>query len=381
MLQEKLYIAVSVLAIAAMIAWHELGHYAAARLLGMRVLKFSIGFGPRLWGIRVGEIDYQLAALPFGGFVQIKGMTPLEEDALTDPRSFVMRPRWARWLVLAAGPAFNYVMAFAMFFVYLAGWPSPMAADAVELTSVPDTFTCDLGCPDQWQCLDDKQTCAPAGFVAGADRQALVPPAKAAGLEDGDFVLSVDGVAMEAEGDFRGHIIAKQGEPITLAVLRGDQHLEITVRPVAKGGGFAIGVAPQFRTARRSVLGNMELAAFGCWNASVQTLTALGAVFRHEPGAKVSSVVEVVNEMKDQLAAGPERFVKIIALVSINLGLLNILPVPALDGIKMLFLMIEGVRRRDIHAGFQVWVNAVGFVAIFGLMVVLMARDTLRHLF
>src|SRR3954471_9454208 len=92
-----LHIALAILGIGALIAWHELGHYVVARLLGMRVLKYSIGFGPKIWGFTHKEIDYQLAGLPLGGFVQIKGMTPLEEGAVGDPKSFIMRPRWARW--------------------------------------------------------------------------------------------------------------------------------------------------------------------------------------------------------------------------------------------------------------------------------------------
>ena len=111
-----LQIVLAIVGIGFLIAWHELGHYLTARLLGMRVLRYSIGFGPRVWGFRRNEIDYQIAALPLGGFVQIKGMTSLEDGAKEDPQSFVNRPRWARFLVLAAGPGFNYAMAAALFF-------------------------------------------------------------------------------------------------------------------------------------------------------------------------------------------------------------------------------------------------------------------------
>src|SRR5690606_37518066 len=109
--------------VAFLIAWHELGHYVAARLLGMRVLKYSIGFGPKIIGFRHADIDYQVGALPLGGYVQILGMTHLEEGAKDDPRSFINRPRWARWLVLAAGPGFNYILAAGLFFAYGWFWP------------------------------------------------------------------------------------------------------------------------------------------------------------------------------------------------------------------------------------------------------------------
>lgn len=342
---SALQIALAVLGIGALIAWHELGHYLLARLLGMRVLKYSIGFGPRLWGIKKGEIEYQVAALPFGGFVQIKGMSSLEEGASEDPMSFVNRPRWARFLVLAAGPGFNYVMAAVLFFLYLWLWPSPVSTTAIELSEV----------------------------MPGR-------PAAEAGLQAGDIVVSIDGQTFEKTEDFKGAITGKGGAPVTLQVLREGRSVDITVTPVEQGGGYVIGVAPNARYPRAGVLATAASSVMACVNETTRTLAAFGALFRREEGVDVGSPVAIVADMKDRIAKGSRFFVFILAILSVNLGLLNLLPVPSLDGIKMLFLTVEGVARRDLHAGFQVWVNAVGLLALLGLMVVLMARDTLRLL-
>lgn len=340
-----LQILVSVAGIGALIAWHELSHYLLARLLGMRVLKYSIGFGPKLWGFKKGDIEYQVAALPLGGFVQIKGMSSLEEGATEDPKSFVNRPRWARFLVLAAGPGFNYLMAAFLFFLYLWMWPSPVGTLAVELSEVQ---------PDK--------------------------PAAAAGLVPGDVVVSIDGKTFEEPGDFKSAITSKNGAPVTLQVLKNGVTTDVTLTPVRDGNDLLIGVGPNVRYPRASVLATAMSAVDACRGETVRTLQAFGALFRREGGADVASPVKIVAQMKERVAKGFRFFVFILALLSVNLGLLNLLPVPSLDGIKMLFLTIEGTIRRDLHAGFQVWVNALGLLALLGLMVVLMARDTIQML-
>ena len=338
-------IVLAIIGIGALIAWHELGHYTVARMLGMRVLKYSIGFGPKLFGFRKGEIDYQVAALPLGGFVQIKGMSSLEEGAEEDPRSFINRPRWARFLVLGAGPGFNYIMAAALYFTYFWMWPSPVDTVAVELGDVQ-----------------------PATPAAGA------------GLLSGDFIISVDGKTFDDLAGFKSAIASKKGAEVTLGVLRASETLTVPITPMARNGGYIIGISPNERLPRMGFATTVANAGISCVNETARTLSAFGALFRREPGVDVGSPVAIVADMKDRIAKGASFFVIILAMLSVNLGLLNLLPVPSLDGIKMLFLALEGVARRDLNAKFQVYVNAAGLLALLGLMVVLMARDTLRLL-
>ncbi len=339
---SALQVAISIVGVGVLIAWHEFGHYVVARLLGVRVLRYSIGFGPRLWrlGFRRKDIDYQIGVVPIGGFVQMKGMTPLEEGAVGDPRSFIMRPRWVRFLVLAAGPGFNYLMGAALFFLYLVLYPSPLATTTVQV-----------------------------GVVAGA-------PAAAAGVEDGDFIVDVDGEHFDSVGEFKQLIGKKNGAPVTLDILRGtDQRVAIPVTPAPLGDGFVIGVEPEVRYPAASLGLTAAATLVWCKDATVSELSAIGALFRREPGVQLQSPVKIVSQMKDEIARGGGFFLRFLALLSVSIGLFNLLPVPALDGIKMLFLTVEGAIRRNLHAGFQVWVNALGLLALLGLMVVLMVRD------
>jgi regulator of sigma E protease len=344
-----LQIALAVLGIGMLIAWHELGHYAVARLLGMRVLKYSIGFGPKLFGFKHKDIEYQIAALPLGGFVQIKGMSALEEGAEEDPKSFINRPRWARFLVLGAGPGFNYAMAAVLMFVYIWAWPSPL----------PDAYTLEI------------------------TEVSAASAAEEAGLVSGDLISKVDGAPASSLGDLKRAVIAKNGEPLTLELVGkdGSAGRSVTLAPRAnKDGALLIGVGAATRYPRVGVVDTAVASVNFCFTETERTLSAFGALFRREPGVDVGSPVAIVADMKSRIASGLRSFIFILAMLSVNLGLLNLLPVPSLDGIKMLFLAGEGLARRDLNAKFQVYVNAVGLLALLGLMVVLMARDTLRLL-
>ena len=342
-----LRILLAVLGIGFLIAFHELGHYAVARLLGMRVLRYSLGFGPRLFGFRRDGIEYQLAALPFGGFVQIAGMSSMDEAAKDDPRSYLNAPRWKRWLVLAAGPGFNYFAAFFFFFVYFAAWPSPVDQPAFEITVVHEG------------------------------------PAKEAGLKSGEFITKINGVDVEAQGNFVAAIVASEGEPLTFTVLNvaGDQPVtrELLIKPAVVDGGFKVGVAvPELRAPRVGMLDTIEASAVACVLTSTRTLGALGALVQRKPGVDVGGPVAIVASMKDQIALGVRQFVLILATLSVSLGLFNLLPVPGLDGIKMVFLTIEGIARRNVNLKFQEIVNAVGVLLLLVLMAGLTVRDSFR---
>ena len=350
----------AILGIGFLIAFHELGHFAAARLLGMRVLRYSLGFGPRLLGFRRAGIEYQLAALPFGGFVQIAGMSSMDEAAKDDPRSYLNAPRWKRWLVLGAGPGFNYAAAFFFFFVYFSAWPSPNSEAALELVEVYDG------------------------------------PGRAAGLSRGEFVLKVDGAAVESESAFRASIAASNGAPITLTVLNiaaaQGVSRDVVVSAAAVDGGWKLGVAPEMRWPSVGVIAAVsglmclvlgvtaavEASAVACISESLKTLFALKALVQRDPGVDVGGPVAIVAGMKDKIALGARHFVRILATLSVSLGLFNLLPVPGLDGIKMLWLSIEGVVRRNINLKFQEIVNAVGVMLLLILMVGLTVRDGFR---
>ena len=205
----------AVFCIGFLIAFHELGHYAMARLLGMRVLRYSLGFGPRLVGFRRNDIEYQLAALPLWGFVQIAGMSSLDEAAKDDPKSYLNAPRWKRWLVLGAGPGFNYMAATFFFFVFFMGWPSPIDGPTLEMVDVHEG------------------------------------PAKSAGIQRGEFISHVGGVPVEGDGAFRRAIVQSGGAALTFTVINTDSgspvSRDVVVTPQPVEGGLKVGVSPAMR--------------------------------------------------------------------------------------------------------------------------------------
>lgn len=179
-----LQIVLAILGISALIAWHELGHFLTALLFKMRVVRYSLGIGPKLIGFKRGEIQYQLSWLPFGGFVQIFGMTPFEPGAIEDPRSFLNAPRWQRILVFAAGPGFNYGLAAVLFFIFFYFFPggSVHIADVVEGSA-----------------------------------------AEEAGLLPGDAVYAAGGKSLRSDADFVNRIA--QGGTFTLYIRRDLEEL------------------------------------------------------------------------------------------------------------------------------------------------------------
>lgn len=340
-------IALAIFGVGFLIAFHELGHYLAARLLGMRVLRYSLGLGPRMTGFRRGEIEYQLSWIPFGGFVQIAGMSTFDEAAKEDPRAYLNQPRWKRWLVLFAGPAFNYIAAVGFFFIYFAGWPSPTDSVVVELVRVHDG------------------------------------PAKSAGIESGEYVSAVNGVAIDSDIAFRRAIIESNGAPVTFTVLHvGDDDAvvarDVAVAPVSVDGGFRLAVEPAVRYPSAGIIATFAAAGWNAIAESANLLLALKSLFAKDSNVEVGGPLAIVASMKDSIERGAQHFVKFLASASVSLGLFNLLPVPSLDGIKMLWLTLEGITRRDIKPKAQELLNVVGLFALLLLMAVLTVKDGVR---
>ena len=365
-------IALALLGIGALIAWHELGHYLVARLAGMRVLRYSIGFGPKLFGFSRRGIDYQVALLPFGGFVQIFGMTPLEPGAREDPRSFVNASRGARAAVLLAGPGFNYLLAFALFFLFHVAWPGVLA----KVTSVTPSSA-----------------------------------AEAAGLVNGDLITQVGGRNLRTFAQLEERLFAsdERGErenadrdapgQISLQVARADAHgtsrevsLPLSLDARAKEPGTRSAVATPARSLDELGLGvalheleRQPLAALAksldlCIRNSTATLDALARLITGDPEVSASGPIGIVGQLKESAKRSAPDFVWLLAVLSVTLGLMNLLPLPSLDGIKVLVLAVEGIARRDVNPLLQLWVNALGLLVLLVLMAVLSVGDV-RALF
>jgi regulator of sigma E protease len=333
----------AILGLGFVVAWHEFGHYIVARLLGMKVRSYSIGFGPRVLGFRHNDIDYRLSAIPFGGFVDIQGMTELDEEARDDPRSFIHFPRWARALVLVGGPAFNYGAAFVAFMVFFGAWPSPVEHPVIEVVEVVE---------------------------GGA--------AAMAGMQRGDLITHIADATIVDDEQFRAAIAGSAGAALPLQVLRNGQSLALSITPVAVEGGYRVGIAPYLRGPSMGVIGTLGASAKACWVGTLQTFDALVSLVKRDPGVEMGGPIAIVADMKDKLAKGVRFFVMMFALLHVNVGLFNMLPIPGLDGSKILVLGIEGITRRNINAKAQLLAHAVGMILLLLLMGFLFVRDAVR---
>jgi regulator of sigma E protease len=190
----------------------------------------------------------------------------------------------------------------------------------------------------------------------------------------------VNGDPVVGDAEFRAAIAASNGNPVRLTVLTPGSGAvrDVDVTPRVVEGGLRLGVSPAIRWPSAGILATAAAAAVNCLGESERTLMALAALVRREPGVDVGGPVAIVADMKDKIALGYRYYVRILASLSVSLGLFNLLPVPGLDGIKMVWLTIEGVVRRNINLKMQEVVNAIGVVLLLVLMLGLTVRDGMR---
>lgn len=337
-------ILLTILGLSLLIVLHELGHFGVARLCGMRVLRFSVGFGPVLLSTTLGETRWQIAAIPLGGFVQIDGMGVVDEpDSTPDPRSFRARPMWQRLLVIFAGPAANWLLAAAL----------------IAIASFTVGF-------DR---LNENSTVIGQVLETG--------PAAKAGLTPGDRIIAVDGASVTSWPELVRAIETHPETPVMFRIQRGETLVESQVTPERSGTVGKIGVGPQPETVR--------LPAHEAWLAGLNAAAGMTAnqarllwrvVAGREEG-KLSGLPGIVDMVSQEAQRGARRLFGALAWLSIGLFLLNLLPIPALDGGRLLFLGIETARGRPINHRLEATIHAVGFALLFALMIYVSVRDLL----
>lgn len=403
---------------------HELGHFLAAKLLGIGVLEFAIGFGPALWVRKRGKTRYSLRIFPLGGYVRLAGEGPETGEFLPE-ETYYGRPAWARFVLALAGPTFNLILALLVAFFALLG----------------------IGLP----------RLRVAGLVPGK-------PAENA-LQIGDVILALEDQPVWSPEDIGSIIQKKAPEPVRFRILRGEQAQEITITPVYSpeegrylvGGYFqpdvvllevekiqalsplsAVGLRPgdviveACGTSVRSLSEWYELLLDGCRAFRVrrgETVLSLelpenieniftGVEFRRlplvygrvsagqagglavqqvgkaffaivaalramlirqiPPAEAVSGPVGIAGLLAAGLAMGPLVVLLLIAVISVNLALFNLLPIPALDGSRMLFALFEMISRRRVSPKVETFVHTLGFLLLLGLLLLVTARDVLK---
>lgn len=350
------------------IAVHEFGHYVTARLLGMKVLEFAFGFPPRLFAWRHAGIDYSLNAIPFGGFVRILGQDDfaIRQQGEGEPGSFTSKPWWAQAIVLAAGVTMNFVLAI------------------VVLTAA---FL--LG------------TTAPTGEVRIID---VKPgsPAEVAGVRDGDLVREVDGTPFRTSTAIVSYTYRQAGLtragvpmdpprpalPIRLVLERDGQRIPpitVTPRQTLPEGEGPMGLVLEDVTAPVAVAPTEAVgSALALTVDVVQQIAALpGQLLGADdslPGGppQIGGPIEIFRVTDQVSEFGPTALMRLVGVLSINLGVLNIIPFPALDGGRLLFVLIGGIFNRRLSPQVEAMIHAVGFVLLLGVLVLVSIADIQR---
>jgi regulator of sigma E protease len=433
---------------------HELGHFAAAKAVGVQVLRFSIGFGPPIVQWRRGETAYWLAWVPLGGYVKLatleeEGPAGAIEGRVTgvaiDPQRVIERkPMWARLLVMVAGVTMNMLLAFAIYFGLAATVGSPELAttqiDSVTVAALPpgaeplaalrfgdrvvrlngDTVRTwndlldgiidgptDLsfeiaGRPEPLRVrlrdgsLRTRQQLAQALVRLEPPRLGLLEPGRPAiraGLKPGDLILRADGDTIRSWNDVLHTVWRSPGKPIRFDVLRDGTVLQITVVPETRTetdtasprppsyGAIGAGQDPptvhvRERLDRAAVTGFQETVTRTRIVLGFLRGLVLGQMSARDVGGPI-----LVGQISGQVARlGLDWFLTFMAFFSVNLAILNLLPIPILDGGQILFLLIEAVRRKPLSVQLRMRLTQIGFALLLGIMALALANDVLRVL-
>lgn len=325
---------------------HELGHFAVAKWNDIKVHEFALGFGPVVAGFGKGETRYNLRLIPLGGFVRMAGM---EEGEMDDPRGFDRKPIWARAAVIFAGPLMNLILASIFFSVlqYNAGVAAP---DPVLGSIIAE-------CPAAVNGQTVAQPC----------------PAAAAGMQAGDRVLAINGKSVSSWSDILNTVTASKGQSLTFQIERASQRLEVPVQAIEQGGRFIVGITPSTR--RESFLISLAKGPGYTWDFSKAWLGGMFDMVTGRSQVELSGPVGITREIATQAAAGWANLVWLTAIISINLGLFNLLPIPALDGSRLVFMLVELIRGRRVDPRRESMVHFVGLMLMLGLIVVVTYGD------
>jgi regulator of sigma E protease len=362
----------AIVAIGILIIVHEAGHFVVARWCQMRVERFSLGFGPAILKWRRWGTQFQLAPIPFGGFVEIRGMNIAEEVDRDDHHAYPNRPVWQRFATIFAGPATNYLfaifLAFVMYQTYgvstkTAWWGVAEVQDGYDakgkllpgdriLSIAGETFYYELeGKPDE------------LGLATRIDKAAKA------------------GITGPSHGD--------KGQPVTFEVLRDGERKAIVVVPTfdakvedTQGPRFRVGIRPSIEDERVDV-GLLETIGHACWYPVKQTQAILGGLWLIITGkekGELSGVVGITDQIQQAIQAGWFVALQMLMMLNVYLGLFNLFPLPALDGGRLVFLGYEMVTRRRANPKIEATVHMVGVLVLVVVMVLVTYKDCARLL-
>lgn len=335
----------SVLVFGMLIFFHELGHFVVAKMVGIKVHEFSLGFGPKLVGLPRGETSYNLRLLPLGGFVRMAGMDPNETEEEQDAaRGFNKKTVGQRVAVIFAGPLMNFMLAVLLVSVVFLfqGIPVPSAGTGIGKT------------------------------VPGS-------PAEKAGIMAGDRITAVNGQPVAGWEELVGQINRRPDENIRVTVIRDGAERQFEVRTLRDEDGLGkIGIFQATDYVRQGFFQSLALGLEWTVRVTVMIMDFISKMIFGLAPADLGGPVRVVTEIGRAAQVGLPFLLQLSAFLSINLGLFNLFPIPALDGSRILFLIWEKIRGRPVDPVKENFIHLVGFGLLLLLMVVITYNDILQ---
>jgi regulator of sigma E protease len=409
---------------------HEAGHFFVAKFFKVRVLVFSFGFGKRLFGFRRGPTDYRVSLVPLGGYVRMAGDTP-EENQPANPDEFLSKPKWQRFLILLAGPLMNIIIAL----VFVAGLLM-MGTETFSIGTVVSAVT--PGKPgavaglqrgdrivavgnERVENFDDlrmaislqagtplrveyvrngvrrETTLTPEreetdlGPIGRAHITPYYPtvvgrvlpdtPAARTGLRTGDRILALNGRPTPEYPAFEEALLAAKDGPVTLDVQRGASRLAITLpaTPADPSKGYR-GFIPPTEVRKYSLGGAFQESVRQNWKMLRYAFITLGRLVRGEASVKeLSGPLSIARISGEMLRRGWLEVISLMAMISLQLGIMNLLPIPVLDGGHIMILLIEGLFRRELSLRVKERIQQVGFAMLAALMIVVLYNDVITN--
>ncbi|MBQ8973585.1 MAG: site-2 protease family protein [Clostridia bacterium] len=348
MLSNLLYILIAILMLGVIIIIHELGHFWVGRACGIGVVEFSVGMGPKLFGWRRKDIDYSIRALPIGGYCKFVG----EDEDNPAPNAMNSAPVWKRFLTVLAGPMMNFVLAYIAVVIVFVSIPM-----VVDITPTIEQLSESM-------------------------------PAQSAGLRVGDTILAANGVPIsnDVNGVTQLRELIQTGASIELTVEREGETLSFPLSPAkvqAEDGSdtYQIGVVFGTVNATETLPQALVEGARQMRSYSTMMLDILRKlIFKFEGAENMAGAIGMVSVVSEQLRSDLRLVLDYTFLISLNLGIMNLIPFPGLDGSRLLFLLIEAVRRKPVPIEKEGLVHAIGLVILLGLAAVLAVHDVMTYI-
>ncbi len=420
-----------VFALGVIIFVHEAGHLLVAKAFDVRVLAFSLGFGKRLVGFKRGETDYRVSIVPLGGYVRLGGENP--DEVSDDPREFLNKPRWQRIAVYLAGPAMNVVLSIAIMSVLFsagasvtvnpgqvkpvvgavaAGSPAARAGleagdrlvriDGQPVASWQDFAVAVTLAPGKPMALTVRrgtksletrltpEKVEPYGYGDAGVVPLILPrvmqvvpgePAQAAGFQEGDELVSIDGRPIADQTDFVHYLEKHPGRKVTVGVQRKGRTIKLPVVPKNVDGQGRIGVLIGYYMRYSPGEAFVQSVAFN-WNITTQTIEILGKILTHQVSARnaVSGPIDIASLSGEAARTGIKPLFYLMAVISVSIAIFNLLPIPLLDGGQIFILLVETVRGRDLSLVLKERIQQAGFLVIIVLMAAVILMDISKRL-